>query len=297
MTDGSKSKLGWATAALALGFAGLLAGQFYTLSVVRSMETTLSSIQTEQAEARLLLDNQVAKLQEADAAAGMERQQAIEALKTDVDATRRQAVGAAGAATKAQIEAQRQAEALADRLKENEQKVQENQARLASELTGVRQANSTTQSNVSTVSTEVAAVKTEVASTRTQLNQTAAELQRTRGDLGELSGLIATNADQIQALRALGDRDYVEFTLFKAKDPVRVGDISLVLKNADVKNSRYSVDMYVNDVRIEKKDRTINEPLQFFVGSDKQPHELVVNRVAKDQIVGYIASPKAGAAR
>jgi hypothetical protein len=85
--------------------------------------------------------------------------------------------------------------------------------------------------------------------------------------------------------------------LFKAKDPVRVGEISMVLKKADTKNSRYSVDLYINDLKVEKRDRVINEPLQFYVGAGKEPHELVVNRVGKDQIVGYLASPKDPAAR
>jgi DNA repair exonuclease SbcCD ATPase subunit len=294
MPEASKSKLGWI---VLLGFVALLAAQVYTLRSVRSLEGALAELRTRHEADRRGLDQHIARLEEAGAAAGKQQQELLEALRSELVSARRQAAGAAGAAAKAQQEALRQAETLSARLAANERKIQESQANLDGEITGARQAASAAQSGVTTVSAEVAAVKTEVASTRTQINQTVAELQRTRGDLGELSGLIAANAQQIAALRALGDRDYLEFTLFKSKEPVRVGDISLVLKNADVKNNRYSLDIYVNDVRIEKKDRAVNEPLQFFVGASRQPHELVVNRVAKDQIAGYIASPKAAAPR
>lgn len=291
-------KLGWITVALGAGVVALIAVQFYTLSRVRFLESALATVGNQQAETGKALarklDEEIARLRESEAAASEERQQALEAVRADMDKTRRQATSAAG---RVQEEATKSVATLAERLDANEQKIQENQAKLTTELSGVRQANNAAESKIGAVSTDVETVKTEVASTRTQLNAAVAELQRTRGDLGELSGLIATNSEQIQALKALGDRDYTEFTLFKSKEPVKVGDISVLLKKTDVKNSRYSVELYVNDLKIEKKDRTVNEPLQFFVGSEKQPHELVVNRVAQDQIAGYLAAPKGPATR
>jgi hypothetical protein len=112
-----------------------------------------------------------------------------------------------------------------------------------------------------------------------------------------LSGLIATNAKELDALRQVGERNYTEFTIFKRKDPVRLADISILLKNIDLKNSRYTIELQVADRKIEKKDRTVNEPLQFYTDHDVQPHELVVNQVGKDQIVGYLAIPKVAATR
>lgn len=294
MPELSPSKRAW-IALLAL--AALAAAQVYTLGSLRSLKGALAALEASQEADRQSLDQHIARLEEASAAAIRRHQDMLESLKSGLDSARREAVGAARAAVRGQEEARRQAGQLAARLTANERKIEESQAAPAGEISTARQAASTAQSGLNTVSTELAAVKAEVASARTQIHQTAAELERTRRDLDELSGRIAANAGQLEAVRALGDRDYLEFTLFKSKDPVQVGQFSLALKNADVKNNRYSLDIYVNDIRIEKKDRAVHEPLQFFVGASRQPHELVVNRVAKDQIAGYIASPKAAPAR
>jgi len=129
------------------------------------------------------------------------------------------------------------------------------------------------------------------------LERTIADLKRIPGDMGVLSGLIATNAREIDALKQLGDRNYIEFTLYKGKEPVKLGDVSILLKKADIKASLYTLELRVDDHKIEKKDRSANEPLQFYVGGGRQPHELVVNQVGKDLIVGYLATPKVPAAR
>jgi hypothetical protein len=133
-----------------------------------------------------------------------------------------------------------------------------------------------------------------VANTQGQLERTIADLKRTTGDLGMMSGLIATNSQEIDALKQLGDRDYTEFTLYKRKEPVKLAGVSILLKKADVKANRYTLELQLDDRKVEKKDKTANEPVQFYVGGNRQPHELVVNLVGKDQIVGYLATPKSG---
>ena len=140
-------------------------------------------------------------------------------------------------------------------------------------------------------------VRTEVAKTQTHLERTIADLKRATGDMGLVSGLIATNSREIDALKQLGDRNYTEFTLYKGKEPIRLADISILLKKADAKANRYTLELQVDDRKIEKKDRSANEPVQFYVGGSRQPHELVVNEIGKDQIVGYLATPKGPASR
>jgi cystathionine beta-lyase/cystathionine gamma-synthase len=174
---------------------------------------------------------------------------------------------------------------------------QDSDARVATELTSLKQATSSAQTSISDVSTEVKQVRTEVASTQSNLERTIADLKRATGDMGVLSGLIATNSREIGALKQLGDRNYIEFTLYKGKQPIKLADVSILLKNADVKANRYTVELLVDDRKIEKKDRTANEPLQFYVSGQRQPHELVVNQVGKDLIVGYLATPKAPTSR
>jgi len=122
--------------------------------------------------------------------------------------------------------------------------------------------------------------------------QTTADLKSARGDLGVQSGLIATNASELQALRRLGERDYFEFKLGKTLHPQRVGDITLLLKSTDPKTNKYTVDIMADDKLTQKKDKNVNEALQFYTSKAKQPYELVVTSVLKNLIVGYLATPK-----
>jgi hypothetical protein len=139
----------------------------------------------------------------------------------------------------------------------------------------------------------VGTVKSDVASTKSGLERVTADLHRTTGDMGVMSGLIATNSKELAALREIGERDYLEFRIAKAKDLTRVGDVSVRLKKADAKRNRFSMELVADDKRVEKKDRNVNEPVQFYVLSKaRQPYELVVNEVRKDEIVGYLAVPK-----
>lgn len=248
-----------------------------------------------------MIDGEVAKLHEAAAQAtaisDAERQKALDEVRDEVEKARRQARGVAG---KVKEETLKSVEELASRVDVSESRLKQHQdadARVATELTSLKQATSSAQSNISNVSTEVQQVRTEVAHTQGQLERTLADLKRTTGDMGVLSGLIATNSREIGALKQLGDRNYTEFTLYKGKEAIKMADVAILLKKADVKANRYTLELQVDDRKIEKKDRSANEPLQFYVGGSRQPHELVVNQVGKDLIVGYLATPKAPAAR
>lgn len=147
-------------------------------------------------------------------------------------------------------------------------------------------------SEVSSVKTDVGGVKTDVAQTQTDLKATQAQLQSMKGDLGIQSGLIATNRQELEILKHKGDRNYYEFTLNKGGKPTPVSTISLDLKKADVKKNRYTLTVIADDKKIEKKDKGVNEPVQFYTGKDNMLYELVVNNINKNQVVGYLATPK-----
>jgi hypothetical protein len=210
----------------------------------------------------------------------------ISELKDELEAARRQSAMAAG---QAKIEAEKRAVELTAKLERETKAVQQ---QMASQITEVKQEASSANTKIAAVSTEVGSVKTEVANTKTELDKTIADLKRTRGDLGEQSGLIATNYKEFLALKALGDRNYFEFTLPKEKTARRVGDIMLQLKRADAKRNRFTVDLTFDDKKMEKKDKTLNEPLQFYTSKARQPYELVINSIGKDTISGYLATPK-----
>jgi chromosome segregation ATPase len=287
--------------ALFAAFAGLFIAQIFTIQSLRSAEARLTSVQADQSKVHEVINGEIAKLREAAAQAAAtsdaERQKALDSVRDEVDKARRQARGVAG---KVKEETLKSVEELASRVDVSESRLKQQQeagARVATEISSLKQATTSAQSNLIDVSTEVKQVRTEVANTQGQLERTIADLKRTTGDMGVLSGLIATNSREIDALKQLGDRNYTEFTLYKRKEPVKLADISILLKKADVKANRYTLELQVDDRKIEKKDRQANEPLQFYVGRNRQPHELVVNQVGKDQIVGYLATPKAPASR
>ena len=301
MDERPQSRLSLATVVLLVGVAGLFIAQILTIQSLRSTAAKLAMVQGDQSKVREMVEGEVAQLREAAAQAAAisnaERQKALDEVREEVEKARRQARGVAG---KVKEETMKSVEDLATRVNVSESRLkqhQETDARVSNEITSLKQATNSAQSNISDVSTEVKQVRTEVANTQGQLERTIADLKRIPGDMGVLSGLIATNAREIDALKQLGDRNYIEFTLYKGKEPVKLGDVSILLKKADIKASLYTLELRVDDRKIEKKDRSANEPLQFYVGRGRQPHELVVNQVGKDLIVGYLATPKAPTAR
>jgi predicted nucleic acid-binding Zn-ribbon protein len=147
---------------------------------------------------------------------------------------------------------------------------------------------------ISAVATEVGGAKKDIEATRTDLEATKGRLERATGDMGVMSGLIAHNRDDLEELRRRGDRNYYEFKVTKSKAPQRVGPVQITLNKADQKKSRYTITVFVDDRSIEKKDKTAGEPVQFYVrGASRQPpYELVVFDVGKNEISGYLSTPK-----
>ena len=147
-------------------------------------------------------------------------------------------------------------------------------------------------SDVSNVKTDVGGVKTDLGKTQNDLATAVAQLTSMKGDLSDHSSLIARNAQELEVLKHRGDRNYYEFTLAKGqKKPV--GTVSLELKKADQKKSRFTLVVYADDRSYEKKDRNVGEPLQFYSGKDPALYEIVVNTIGgKSQISGYLSTPK-----
>jgi hypothetical protein len=165
--------------------------------------------------------------------------------------------------------------------------------RLQSAQQQTAQQVSAVSSDLSNVKTDVGGVKTDVAKTQTDLAGAMSQLQSMKGDLSDHSSLIARNHDELVLLEHKGDRNYFEFTLAKGqKKPV--GTVSLELRKADLKKSRFTLDIFADDKRYEKKDRNVNEPLQFYSGKDPALFEIVVNTINnKNEISGYLSTPKA----
>ena len=168
-------------------------------------------------------------------------------------------------------------------------------ARLEQEQAATSQKIGAVSSDVASVRTDVGGVKTDVASTKTDLEATKTQLNRVVGDAGVMSGLIATNKGELEILKHKGDRNYLEFTLKKGAKPTLVSTVKLQLKKADVKHSRYTMNVSADDRNIEKKDKGMDEPVQFYTGKDPVLYELVVNDIEKNEVSGYLSTPKSTA--
>ncbi len=165
-------------------------------------------------------------------------------------------------------------------------------ARLEKEQQATKAQLGVVSSDVSSVKTDVGGVKTDVGGVKSDLADTKSQLQRVMGDAGVMSGEIATNKSELEILKHKGDRNYYEFTLNKGSKPTLVSTVTLQLKKADVKHSRYTMEVSSDDRKIEKKDKGLNEPVQFYSGKTPQLYELVVNNINKNQVTGYLSTPK-----
>jgi hypothetical protein len=165
-----------------------------------------------------------------------------------------------------------------------------NNAKLREQIGAVEQ---DTSAKLGQVATDISGTKSDVAATKADLEATKGKLSSTIGDLGVQSGLIARNHDEVEELKRLGERDIFEFTLSKSsKGPQHVGPIQASLRKVDPKKYRYTMNVLADDKSIEKKDKTAGEPVQFYVQGARAPYEIVVFNISKDNMTGYLSTPK-----
>jgi hypothetical protein len=253
-----------------LVLAALAVGEIFTLYKISSMHAALEAQQAQKdKQLRAEFQNQLAARSRAIENANAQQ---MDALKFELDAAAKR-LGATGGELK-------HARAMVAQL-QNEQRKQDEQ--LESEL-----AQKADQQ-------QVGALNQDVSAQRNDLDNTKKALESVRSDLGmarsEMGTLIARNHDDIEQLRKMGERDYFEFTVNR-KAPARVAGIGLTLTKTNVKRHRFNIELLADDVQVEKKDRTINEPIFFYVSGSKKPYELVVNEVKQDQVRGYLSTPR-----
>jgi len=246
------------------------------------MERLRTDSRTEMAKLRDDLNSTVEKLRVDSSEAVQRSRRSVESLQGQLEDQRRAADRAVG---QAKVDAQKRVETLQAR-------VAQEQAKQQQAISAVKETADTATTKLNDVSTDVGTVKTDVQNTKSQLEETIANLKRATGELDSHSSLIATNATELKALRELGERNYSEFNITKSKQAKRVGDVMIELKKVDTKRNRFTIAVTVDDKTVEKKDRTINEPIQFYTSKARQPDEIVVNNVGKNMIAGYLASPK-----
>ncbi|HEY7099672.1 MAG TPA: hypothetical protein VH437_23305 [Terriglobales bacterium] len=220
----------------------------------------------------------------------------IDQLNKDQAVSKAQAAELGKRIQSAEAEAETLGQQIGITKKELEQRASQlqAQARASEQRLAAQQKEQISQvsGEVAGVKTDVGGVKTDVATTRSELEATRAKLESTIGDLGVQSGLIARTRDDLEVLKHKGDRNYYEFTLLKGAKPQPVSTVSLQLKKTDQKKGKYTLNVTSDDRTIEKKDRTVSEPIQFYSGRDRMLYELVVWSVDKNKAVGYLSAPK-----
>jgi DNA anti-recombination protein RmuC len=187
---------------------------------------------------------------------------------------------------------QKQLDSKAEEILRREDAQDTNNQRLESAQKQTAQQMSSVSNEVSSVKSDVGGVKSDVAKTQNELATTINQLQSMQGDLSGHSSLIARNHEELEILKHKGDRNYYEFVLNKGeKKPI--GTVTLELRKTDNKKGKLTLNVYADDRKYEKKDRNVNEPLQFYSGKSPALFEIVVNSInSKNQVAGYLATPK-----
>jgi hypothetical protein len=253
------------TAALII-LAILAIGEMYSIARI---STVRHALENQQALMRKQLDTEfsskIAGLEDSNA-------QQLNALRTDLDQTASR-MGSTGQ------ELNRARAMVAGLQKRQQQQADELKKEIA------RKAD---DEKLGALSQDVSTTQTDLASTKQNVDQLSKDLGLARSELGTL---IARNHDDIEALRKLGDRDYFEFTLTRNQRQ-NIAGLGLTLKKTNVKHSRFDLNLLANDLQVEKRGRTVNEPIVFYLAGSKKPYEVVVNKVESDRVIGYISTPK-----
>jgi chromosome segregation ATPase len=185
-----------------------------------------------------------------------------------------------------------QARTLAQNIRQSQK---ESDEKLTAQIGQVKQ---DTDTKIGAVSTDLTGAKGDITATKQDLEATKAKLTSTVGDLGVQSGLIARNQEELDQLKRSGERNIFELHLTRSKTPTHVGPIQITLTKTDPKKFKYTLMVIADDKTIEKKDKTADEPVQFYIHNVPKPYEIVVFDVTKDKVNGYLSTPKdTGSAR
>jgi len=254
----------------------------------------INGMKDEAEHSRTVLQGEIDTLKESSTAISAASRKHMDELKDDLDTRSRQLAAQANQAKK---EAVSYADEKSKVLESEQQKTAQQVGQVSSAISEVSRKADTTAAKVENVNSDVSGVKQDLSATKvnlektnTDLNANIALLRKVQGDLGGTNSMVATNATELAELKKLGERNFVEFTLKKQKDMSKVGNISLKLDKVDPKKNKFTLNVFADDKMTEKKDRNINEPLQFYVS--KSLYEIVINSVGKDTVSGYLSSPK-----
>ncbi len=264
---------------LLLGVAIIAGANVYTFLELKNFRLDITEQITSHEERLALLDGNVNRF-------STELETQVGEVRSRVDSTEQQIEESA---RKVESRVLSRAETIE---KELEATRESSEAQISAVGGKLEELEETTNTQAAALGGRVDTVKLEVDANTKKLEETIADLTSVRGDLGVQSGLIATNADELNALKQLGERNYYEFDLGKTRKAQRVGPVSIRLTGTDRGKNRYSIELWADDKKIVKRRKTLLEPVQFYVQGARAPFELVVNKIDREVIGGYLATPK-----
>jgi hypothetical protein len=255
--------------AVVVVLAILAIGEFYTLTKINSVSGTVAAEQAKtRTELNAKLDDQISSLERSNA-------EVLQGIKTELDSSAKR-VGM----TQSEL---RRARASVKNLTKLQAEQQQEAEQLKTQL-----AQKADAQQVGALTQDVSLTKEDLGSTKMKVDTLSKDLGMARSELGTL---IARNHNDIETLRKLGERDYFEFTAAKNTE-AKVAGVGLILRKTDVKKHRCNLALLADDMVIRKDNRTIDEPVVFSVGGSKRFYELVINKIDKDKVAGYISTPK-----
>src|SRR5579864_1015215 len=247
----------------------LVIGEIYSLNQLSTTRQSFEAAQTKtRSDLSAKMDDQISQLEKSNA-------QMVDGLKQELESSSK-SMGM----TQSELRRARASVAKLSKLQTAEQQEAE---QLKSQL-----ATKADAQQVGALSQDVTATKSDLGSTKTKVDTLSKDLGMARSELGTL---IATNHNEIEALRKMGERDYFEFTATKGKE-AKVAGVGVLLKKTNLKQHRFNMSLIADDMQIPKNNRTVDEPIYFSVHGSKRYWELVVNKVSPNQVSGYISSPK-----
>ena len=264
------------TVAVTVVIAFLLMGNVYLLSRVNRAQVETSTL-------RENTQKDVARLEEQLAFRSVQTNRDLEAVRKELDKARREA----------DKQAKKQASNYTGRLnRKMSERQRQQQETLLSEIQGLHDMASQTESKISDVSGNVTEIKADVEQTKSKLDEALLALEGSQDKLAAVGDWVASNSEEIGILQELTERKYFAFNLVKSDKMYRVGDIHMRLKRVKPKRHQYTMEVLADDQKFTKRGRQANEPVQFYVSGARQPHEIVITAVKENRVMGYLSVPK-----
>jgi myosin heavy subunit len=277
---------------LFLGLALALAGNVYQFVKAEHLGRDVGQMQRS-------LQAQITRLSDATSGGFDVTQQRFQNMKELQDST-------LVSLAEARSELKRSNSEVADRLEEKNQELAQKNRELMAQLAALKQETSVKLQEASTklqnASAGLQTTKAKLDNTSAKLDQVSTEIERNRADLKRVASNVSAISVKLPAetkravpARQPEERNYLEFDLMKTKVPTRIGEIQIAVRSTDPKKNRYTMDLYTGDQVTQEREGTVNEPVQLYLPGGRIPYEIVVSQVRKDEVVGYVAAPKATA--